>query len=64
MVPGGYPWDGSLGWYAAFITAGRARLYVWIFLRGWGGGDAGHEEVTTEQSREGTHLKTADLGSG
>lgn len=33
----------------------------------WGrvvGGDAGHEEVTTEQSGEGSHLKTADLGSG
>ena len=28
------------------------------------GGDAGHEEVTTEQSGEGSHLKTADLGSG
>ena len=64
MAPGGHPWDGTGGWYSAFITTGQARLCIWIFLGGWGGGDAGHEEVTIEYSGEGTHLKTADLCSG
>ena len=48
MAPGGHPWDGTGGWYSAFITIGQARLCIWIFLGGWGGGDAGHEEVTIE----------------
>lgn len=64
MAPGGNHWDNPLGWHSAFIAPGLApgillaRLCVWSFS-----GDAGYEEVAVEQSGEGTHLKTVDLGS-